>query len=273
MENILLGKRTAYKDEYDPTLLYPIARKLARDQIGVVSPLPFKGFDVWNCYEVSWLQYSGKPEVRVMEIIIPADSENIIESKSLKLYLNSLNNTKFNDDNQVVELMQSDLSKTIKSPVTIHCQTLDAYSNLELSNFTGVNIDLLDVSIGDYNINTNLLSLSKEKLLVEEVLYSNLLKSNCCVTGQPDWASIQISYKGLKIDHSALLKYLISFRNHQEFHEQCVERVFTDIKNRCNPEKLTVYARYTRRGGVDINPIRSTDLNVTHIENLRQIRQ
>ena len=269
-----LGTKTEYKNEYDKSLLYPIDRVHARNQINVAVPLPFKGFDIWNCYEVSWLQRSGKPEVRVIEIVVPVDSPNIIESKSLKLYLNSLNNTKFDDESQVIRLIQNDLSSVVGSPIVIYCKTLEAYNNTGIHEFHGINIDLLDVAITDFTINKHLLSLSKEQVLVEEVLYSNLLKSNCCVTKQPDFASVQISYKGQKIDQAALLKYLISFRNHLEFHEQCVERIFTDIKNICNPEELTVYARYTRRGGIDINPIRSTmDLNVTSIQNLRQVRQ
>lgn len=274
MQDTLLGKKIEYRDQYDRSLLHSVPRKNARAELGISNPLPFNGADIWNCYEVSWLQYNGKPEVRILEITVPIDSENIIESKSLKIYLNSFNNTKFLNDAQVINVIQNDLSIAVKSQVIVQCHFLNIYNNFVLNEFAGVNLDLLDTEITNYNINKNLLSLSQEQAIVDETLYSNLLKSNCLVTGQPDWASIQISYTGQKIDHVGLLKYLISFRNHQEFHEQCVERIFIDIKNICKPTILTIYARYTRRGGIDINPIRSThNINTTQIKNLRQIRQ
>ncbi len=280
MSQILLGKQASYLDEYSPSLLFPINRSTARAEIGIEpeAELPFYGYDIWNCYEVSWLNSKGKPEVRVLEFFVPAESENIVESKSVKLYLNSFNNSKFSSDAEVASLIKQDLSKTVKADVYLAMRSLESYHSSSLSSFTGVNLDLLDISITDFAINNNLPHLAQSTNSTEEVLYSNLLKSNCLVTNQPDWGSIQISYKGRQIDHSSLLKYIISFRNHNEFHEQCVERIFQDILTNCKPAELTVYARYTRRGGVDINPIRSTKhngcvLNVTSINNLRHVRQ
>jgi 7-cyano-7-deazaguanine reductase len=274
MENMPLGKKIAYKDQYDKSLLYPINRSAARKYVGVPYPLPFKGFDIWNCYEISWLAPSGKPEVRIVELIVSADSENIVESKSVKLYLGSFNNTKFANELEVEKLIEADLTEALKAPVILSMKTLEAYHNQPLTLFTGKNLDDLEVAIDHYTIDRNLLKLSGKQDIVSEVLYSNLLKANCYVTGSPDWASIQISYRGKEIAHDSLLKYLISLRNHSEFHEPSIERIFNDIKNICRPDELTVYGRYTRRGGIDINPIRSTfDLNATEVSNLRHIRQ
>ncbi|MCC8417556.1 MAG: NADPH-dependent 7-cyano-7-deazaguanine reductase QueF [Rickettsia endosymbiont of Bryobia graminum] len=274
MEN-LLGEKTEYKDQYTNSLLYPISRKLARDQIGLISgALPFHGFDIWNCYEVSWLNLNGKPEVRILGFVVNCDSPNIIESKSLKLYFNSFNNSKFKNITQVKELIENDLSKVLGAVINISINDLQSYNNSTLQSFEGINLDILDVVMNNFVTDDNLPRLFDDGEKVEEVLYSNLLKSNCLVTNQPDWASVQISYKGKKIDHNSLLKYLISFRNHNEFHEQCVERIFCDIKNFCSPDELTVYARYTRRGGIDINPIRSSmPLDLSKISNLRHVRQ
>lgn len=270
----ILGQKTAYKDQYDNSLLQPISRLLARDSIKITAPLPFSGYDIWNCYEVSWLNLKGKPEVKILEFIVNAESENIIESKSLKLYLNSFNNTKFATSAEVLELIQKDLTLAVNSQVIVIINDLESYEGKLLSSFKGINLDRIDIAIDNFTISENLPKLSVENIIVEETLYSNLLKSNCLVTNQPDWASIQISYKGQKIKHDSLLKYLISFRNHKEFHEQCVERIFCDISKFCAPEELVVYARYTRRGGIDINPIRSSyALNIAEIENLRHIRQ
>jgi len=273
---MILGQNISYKDKYDKNLLYPISRDLGRKEINITYPLPFFGFDIWNCYEFSWLNIKGKPEVRILELIISLDSENIVESKSLKYYLNSFNNTMFQNENIVKQIIENDLNDLLKSPILVMIKKLDSYNNMSLTSFAGHNLDLIDIDGNSDNsqLNPDILQLSHDKVYVEEKLYSNLLKSNCLVTGQPDFASIQISYRGRKIAHDSLLKYLISFRNHNEFHEQCVERVFNDITNICKPDELTVYARYTRRGGIDINPIRSNcALNVTELNNLRHIRQ
>ncbi len=271
---ILLGRNVQYKDQYDNSLLYPISRSVARKQLKIVDPLPFKGFDIWNCYEVSWLGIGGKPEVRVLECVVDANTPNIIESKSLKLYLHSFNNSRFNDASEVKALIENDLSAVVESDITVFFKKLESYEGQVLGNFRGTNLDSLNITMDNFDVTQNYPRLAEEGLPVEEALYSNLLKSNCLVTKQPDWASIQIIYKGNKIDHESLLKYLISCRNHHEFHEQCVERIFWDIYTLCAPEELTVYARYTRRGGIDINPVRSTrNLNVTDVTNLRHIRQ
>lgn len=271
----ILGKQTAYIDVYDNSLLQPISRKFAREQLQIIGDLPFYGFDIWNCYEVSWLNQTGKPEIRILEFMVSSDSPNIIESKSLKLYLNSFSNTKLSSSEQVIELITRDLGLIFGSDVIVFLKDLESYDGTRLQSFSGINLDRLDVTITSFEISQNLPKLLEDNTkIVDEVLYSNLLKSNCLVTNQPDWASVQISYRGKKIDHSSLLKYLVSFRNHNEFHEQCVERIFCDISKFCTPDELTVYARYTRRGGIDINPIRSSsNLDVTKISNLRHIRQ
>jgi 7-cyano-7-deazaguanine reductase len=271
---LVLGKKTIYKDRYDNSLLYRISRSIARSQLNISETLPFHGFDIWNCYELSWLDQNGKPVIKILELVVSVKSAYIVESKSLKLYLNSFNNSKFNDADQVKELIAKDLSALLESPVMVVIKDLDCYNGMMLQSFSGINLDLLAISIDNFDIHKNPPKLSEDKGQIAEILYSNLLKSNCLVTNQPDWASVQISYQGKQIDHSTLLKYLISFRNHNEFHEQCVERIFCDISHFCIPDKLTVYARYTRRGGVDINPIRSSHkLAITKISNLRHVRQ
>lgn len=269
-----LGKPTEYKSQYDSSLLAPIPRSLGRDEIKLPKEIPFNGVDFWNCYEVSWLDSKGKPYVRILEFEVPATSEFIIESKSLKLYLNSFNGTKFKNEEDVKDLIEKDLSTTAQDNVKVKLATLSEYNQREISQFTGKSIDNLDVEISDYLVNPNLLKLSDDNEYVEEKIFSDLLKSNCLITNQPDWASVQIKYKGKKIDHKSLLKYIVSFRNHNEFHEQCVEHMFNDIMNICKPDSLTIFAKYTRRGGVDINPLRTTE-NIAHSENykIRDIRQ
>lgn len=256
-----LGKKVSYIAEYQPDLLFPIPRAGKRAEIGIGSSLPFKGADVWNAFELSWLNAQGKPLVALGEFIFPCESPNIIESKSFKLYLNSFNNTKFNSLDEVVATLQRDLSAASGSAVGVKMFPLTSSSRAVLSAgssaFSSIYLDTLDIECDTYQVQPNFLITTDN--LVSEVLYSDLLKSNCLVTGQPDWASIQISYSGKQIDHRGLLKYLISFRDHNEFHEQCVERIFADILRKCSPETLTIEARYTRRGGLDINPFRTTE--------------
>ncbi|MCB1112278.1 MAG: NADPH-dependent 7-cyano-7-deazaguanine reductase QueF [Chlamydiales bacterium] len=252
-----LGKSAAYEKKYNPGLLYAIPRKLNRDEIGVPVPVPFNGCDIWNAYEISWLTPKGKPQVAIGTCIFPCTTSNIIESKSFKLYLNSFNGTVFSSKDEVVHALTNDLSSAANGSVAVTLFTPEEFINLQISNWEGVNIDELDIETDCYNVNRGYLQ--SAGAIVHETLVSDLLKSNCLVTGQPDWASIHIEYEGPKIDHAGLLKYLISFRDHNEFHEQCVERIFMDIKEQCAPLKLTVYARYTRRGGLDINPFRSTE--------------
>ena len=249
-----LGQEVTYKCQYDSKLLVGIPRNLARDAINLPIELPFKGFDVWNCYEVSWLNNKGKPCVKILQFIVPAESKYLIESKSVKLYLNSLNGTKFSNKQEVNKLIQQDLSNVSKSEVVVIIRDLEELCAEPMSLFDGVNIDGLDVEITDYDVNADLLNTLNAGEVVAETLYSNLLKSNCLITNQPDWASVQIKYRGKQIEHKSLLRYIVSFRNHNEFHEQCVEHMFNDIMQQCAPEELTIHAKYTRRGGVDINP-------------------
>lgn len=259
-----LGQQTQYISEYAPQLLFPIARAESRMQLGIVGALPFHGVDIWTGYELSWLNLSGKPQVAVAEFRIPFNSACIIESKSLKLYLNSLNQTRFADDKAVLAVLQRDLSAATGANVSVKLFPLhaarseDNYLNA-IAQSTAIELDELDVVVDHYHPAPELLT--TEDFIVEEVLVSHLLKTNCPVTGQPDWASVFIAYKGPKIQHDNLLRYIISFREHQDFHEHCVERIFCDVYSACKPESLSVYARYTRRGGLDINPFRSTDTN------------
>lgn len=274
MTKLLLGQNVEYKDAYDKNLLLGIPREIARNEIKLPEILPFKGVDIWNCYEISWLNMKGKPCVRIINLIVPAESECLIESKSLKLYFNSFNGTKFESEKEVLEIIEQDLSNVAQKKVIVIMKTLDEANNEPLTLFDGINIDHLDVEITDYNVNGDLLKLADKNEIVEETICSNLLKSNCLITQQPDWASIQIKYKGKQIDHKSLLKYIISFRNHNEFHEQCVEHIFFDIMQKCTPEKLTIHAKYTRRGGIDINPYRTNEnLDIDNINKKRDIRQ
>lgn len=263
-----LGQDTQYVNTYDPSLLFPIQRDLNWQERNVDrSGLPFKGVDIWNAYEVSWLNPKGKPNVRLAEFRISAASGNIIESKSFKLYLNSFNLSRFSSEAEVIERMQKDLSQVTEGDVKVvlyHPDKAPAFGQ-----FTGFCLDDMDVEIDVYSPNAELLSSDHD--VIEEVLYSHLLKSNCPVTGQPDWATIGISYSGQEIDREGLLKYLISYREHGDFHEQCVENIFMDIWQQCQPDSLSVYARYVRRGGLDINPFRSSDME--DIDNLRLSRQ
>jgi len=254
-----LGQKTAYISAYDASLLFPIPRSEARKALGFAASLPFYGKDIWTGYELSWLNEKGKPEVAVAEFSIPCDSPFIIESKSFKLYLNSFNQTKFPSWNQVEHLLVKDLSAAAGAEVSVSLYRLQDKAILDIDPLAGVEcIDELDVAVEHYHPAPEILT-SDNTLVVSEHLSSHLLKSNCPVTGQPDWASLFIEYSGPKINAEALLCYVISFREHQDFHEHCVERIFVDILHRCEPEYLSVYARYARRGGLDINPFRSTD--------------
>lgn len=267
-----LGKKTEYDQSYNPDRLFPIPRAGKRKEIGIEpNKLPFYGFDCWNHYEVSWLNAKGKPLVAIAEIYYDCTSPCIIESKSLKLYFNSFNNSKFKSIEEVANTIKKDLEKAIDSEVTIIIHQLGHAPSSLHEKFTGICIDDLDVECTKYMVAPDYLSTSDEQ--VTETLYSDLLKSNCLVTNQPDWGSVQIIYKGKKISHEGLLQYLVSFRNHNEFHEQCIERIFADIMKHCKPEELTVYGRYTRRGGLDINPYRSTKKTDFKNMNFRLVRQ
>jgi 7-cyano-7-deazaguanine reductase len=263
-ENSALGKAVSYADHYDPSLLYPIARGPKRDEIGVPATLPFIGADLWTAYELSWLNARGKPQVALAHITVPCETPNIIESKSFKLYLNSYNNTTFADAAEVQARLRADLSEAAwrgaEKGGTVGVQLIapELFDQQPIHELDGVNLDRLDIECTQYTPAPELLTAAFDEQPVNEVLTSNLLKSNCLVTGQPDWASVQISYSGPQIDQGRLLQYLVSFRNHNEFHEQCVERIYMDLWTRCKPTKLSVYARYTRRGGLDISPWRTS---------------
>jgi len=251
---IPLGREVAYPRHYDPGLLFPIARTLGRAEIGIGAALPFIGHDRWHAYELSWLDTRGKPVVATATITVPGDSPHLVESKSLKLYLNSLNHTRFDTADAVLARVIDDLSQAAGARVDV-MSGLPAMADVARD---GTSIDALDVEIASYGPPDASLLAADAGAIVEEQLTSALLKSNCPVTGQPDWASLHIAYRGPRIDRAALLRYLVSFRDHAEFHEQCVERVFVDLLARCRPQTLSVEARYTRRGGLDINPWRAT---------------
>jgi len=250
-----LGKKSSYHSTYSPEILFPIPRKSKREEIGVPEKLPFHGVDIWMGFELSWLNPKGKPKIGIAEFTFPCESRNIIESKSFKLYLNSFNQAKFESTEEVRILLEADLSQGVGADVLVRILEPDHFGHIPLGNFSGDCLDDLDIEVDRYEVDPGLLQVSSE--IVEEKLYSHILKSNCLVTGQPDWGSVWIHYKGPKVDHGSLLRYLISFRQHNEFHEQCIERIFMDMMRQCGCEKLSVYGRYTRRGGLDINPFRS----------------
>ncbi|CAM4306056.1 NADPH-dependent 7-cyano-7-deazaguanine reductase QueF [Pseudoalteromonas byunsanensis] len=259
----VLGKTTEYASHYDATLLHPIARKLNRDQIGVdESALPFKGEDSWTGYELSWLNLKGKPQVAVASFVFPCQSSHIIESKSFKLYLNSFNQSQFESAAKVQAILTQDLSNAANTQVEVTLYKADDYACLPFTKMPGECIDDLDIEVDIYSPQAGILKGTGENK-VSETLHSHLLKSNCLITSQPDWASIVISYTGTQVCRESLLRYLISFRSHNEFHEQCVERIYCELMNTFTFEKLDVYARYTRRGGLDINPYRSSDQDKT----------
>ncbi len=259
-----LGKASRYVDHYDASLLFPLPRADKRAELGLGEAMPFFGADIWTAYELSWLNARGKPQLALAHITVPCESPNIIESKSFKLYLNSFNNTVFADEQAVVACLREDLAQALwrgaSAPGSVGVRLLgpELFDREPVHELDGLSLDRLDVECRRYTPAPDLLSVLPGDAPVSEVLVSNLLKSNCLVTGQPDWGSVQISYTGDAIDQEGLLQYLVSFRNHNEFHEQCVERIFMDIWTRCKPLKLTVYARYTRRGGLDINPFRTS---------------
>ncbi len=294
-----LGKDTSYPTGYDASLLFLMPRIDARRTLGLAdlpnevttaSALPFQGFDLWNAYELSWLNTKGLPKVALLRLKVPCNSPNIIESKSLKLYLNSFNQTRFETVHHVFDLLRKDLALALGAEIELELVGADQFANETIAEFVGVDLDKLDVEIDCYQPDASLLKLqgdtSKtavaseqadikaalnasdapdtsaqpmiEPTSISETVFSRLLKSNCPVTDQPDWACIQIQYTGPAIDHASLLRYIVSYRMHNGFHEHCVEKIFVDILKQCSPTSLSVYARYTRRGGLDINPWRAT---------------
>lgn len=275
MSTLSLGQATPYPHQYDPSLLFPIPRSENRLKLDIKpnQALPFVGVDIWNAFELSWLNKKGKPQIALAEFQIPADSLNMIESKSFKLYLNSFNSARFDDEAEVRERLITDLSAVAGSKISTRLHSTETIAKKGMQEMSGVLMDRLDIEIDpSLSADPALLEVNGSFGPIEQCLVSHLLKSNCPVTGQPDWASIQIRYQGRPILEEGLLRYLIGFRQLGEFHEHCVETIFTDIKRQCKPEKLSVYARYTRRGGLDINPFR-TDHNAPWPENTRHARQ
>ncbi|KAA8996089.1 NADPH-dependent 7-cyano-7-deazaguanine reductase QueF [Affinibrenneria salicis] len=259
LNELTLGKTTVWRDRYDASLLQAVPRSLNREPLGLrPDNLPFHGADIWTLYELSWLNGNGLPQVALGEMSLDAGSLNLIESKSFKLYLNSFNQTRFASWQDVRTTMERDLSQCAQGKVHIRIFKLSEIEGQAIATLAGDCIDEQDIQIDDYQFNAGYLSdAPRRQGVVEETLVSHLLKSNCLITHQPDWGSVQIHYRGARIDREALLRYLVSFRHHNEFHEQCVERIFNDIMRFYQPERLSVYARYTRRGGLDINPWRS----------------
>ncbi|MDO8905139.1 NADPH-dependent 7-cyano-7-deazaguanine reductase QueF [Hydrogenophaga sp.] len=263
-EHSQLGKASAYADQYDASLLFPLPREPKRVEIGIKGSLPFLGADLWTAFELSWLNLRGKPQVALAHITVPCESTHIVESKSFKLYLNSFNNTRFESADAVRDRIRSDVGAAIwqggaiQSSPGVRLLLPELFDCEPVQELDGLSIDRLDVECTRYEPAPDLLTAAFDEKPVDETLVSNLLKSNCLVTGQPDWGSLQVRYSGPQIDQAGLLQYIVSFRNHNEFHEQCVERIYSDIMARCKPAKLMVYARYTRRGGLDINPWRSS---------------
>jgi 7-cyano-7-deazaguanine reductase len=277
-EQSQLGKNSAYVDQYDASLLFPIPRAVKREELGIQGRPIFFGADLWTAFELSWLNLKGKPQVALAHIMVPADSTHIIESKSFKLYLNSFNATQFIDAQDVRDCMRDDLDTALwhGSKILARCGVKiilpDEFDKEPVHELDGLNLDRMDIECTHYQPAPELLHAQHDEAPVTETFVSHLLKSNCLVTGQPDWGSVQISYTGDQIDQAGLLQYIVSFRNHNEFHAQCVERIFMDIWTRCKPLKLSVYARYTRRGGLDINPWRTSHPQAPP-QNIRTARQ
>ena len=264
-EQSQLGRSSAYVDRYDPGLLFPIPRVTQREAMGIATqPLPFFGADLWTAFELSWLNPRGKPQLAIAHFTVPCETPNIIESKSFKLYLNSFNSTVFIDADAVRERLRADLSEAAwrgserAASIGVKLMAPAMFEREQVHELDGLDLDRLDIECTQYQPAPELLSSDATQVPVTETLTSRLLKSNCLVTGQPDWGSVQIRYSGPPIDQAGLLAYVVSFRNHNEFHEPCAERMFWDIWRRCQPTKLAVYARYTRRGGLDINPFRTS---------------
>ena len=278
-EHSPLGKPTAYVDQYDPSLLFPIERQTQRRALGLSAErLPFLGADLWTGYELGWLNPRGKPQIAIARFVVPCDSTHMVESKSFKLYLNSFSNSRFDGPEQVRERLRHDLSAAVwrggpvRASIGVQLTLPEAFDREPIHELDGLLLDRLDIECDQYLPQPEFLRAQVDEQPVTETLTSHLLKSNCLVTGQPDWGSVRISYHGPQIDQEGLLKYLVSFRHHNEFHEHCVERIFIDIMRRCQPTQLSVYARYTRRGGLDINPWRTTHPQAAP-PNIRSARQ
>ncbi len=269
-----LGKQVTYPTHYDASLLLGIPRSENRSVLGIQNAaLPFRGFDLWHAWELSWLNERGLPQVAVGRFIFPCDSPCLVESKSLKLYLNSLNQERYADQEQVRTLISRDLSQCAAAEVQVELFALSAGSH-EVSSLQGaVCLDQLELAVEHYDCDPALLGLADKETVLEETLYTDLFRSNCPITNQPDWATMVISYRGRQLEREALLAYLVSYRQHNDFHENCVERIYTDLMQYCAPEELTVRAHFLRRGGLDINPLRSSLPDLSHTDFIRLKRQ
>lgn len=273
MKTSHLGKISSYKDKYDKSLLFPVDRQLNRNELGIEKNLPFSGYDIWNAFELSWLNKKGKPEIALCRFIIPCESDSLIESKSFKLYLNSFNGSKFSSAEEVKSILQKDISDAAGAVVNVEMYSENDLAGSKIKTLSAVCLDELDINCDTYSVCQDFLCLTGNCSIVEETVYSNLLKTNCPVTGQPDWGTVLIRYKGKQIAHDGLLRYIVSFRNHNGFHEHCIEQIFIDVMERCAPKELTVYGRYTRRGGLDINPFRTNDKSFNIRGIMRLFRQ
>jgi 7-cyano-7-deazaguanine reductase len=256
-KDIPLGKEVPYVDTYTPSLLRSIDRAHARDAAGVPEHPPFRGEDLWTCYELSWLNAKGRPEVAIVTLRVPCTSPCIVESKSLKLYLNSFAQTHFASRGEVTAALDSDLGVAFRAPVIVTLHDVGRQS--DAPQLPGRSLDHLDIEVTQYALSRELLALDQGDVEVREAWHTNVFRSVCPVTGQPDWASVLVQYVGRRIEPGSLLRYLVSYRTHAAFHEDTIERIFMDVRDRCAPTHLTVYGRFLRRGGIDINPYRSTD--------------
>ena len=258
-KNLPLGQQLLASSEYDPKQLRSVSRKIGRKNIGISDDisLPFMGEDVWNCWELSWLNSQGKPAIAVAEIRVPAGTPNMVESKSLKLYLNSFSMTRVDSADSLREIIARDIGRIVEEHVSVQLILPEAFGKLRIIEPEGICIDRQKTTITEFSINPDLLAVEKSR--VSETLYSRLIRTNCPVTGQPDWATVCLTYSGPRIRPDSLLRYFVSFRQHKGFHESCVETMFCHILQKCQPESLTISARFTRRGGIDINPFRSTE--------------
>ncbi|MDE2002240.1 MAG: NADPH-dependent 7-cyano-7-deazaguanine reductase QueF [Betaproteobacteria bacterium] len=265
-----LGQATGYPDHYAPAQLYPVARAPQRAALGIRDRLPFAGVDQWTAYELTWLDPRGRPEVALASFEVPVDSPSIIESKSVKLYLGSLAQTCYPGRDEVATTLARDLSAAAGAPVAVRLEGPQAFAAQVLRELDGESLDELPVACDAYDVDPALLAAGGA--IVDETLTTRLFRSVCPVTGQPDIASVQIAYRGPRIDRQSLLRYLVSYRCHAGFHEHCVERIFVDVAARCRCEALTVLARFTRRGGIDINPFRS-NAGTPNPSNVRTARQ
>jgi len=272
---IPLGRNAEYPTKVDASVLFPVARAAAREPLGIdVASLPFAGADIWNAWELSWLDTRGKPCVAVAELRMPCDSPNIVESKSLKLYLSGYAMARFDDAALVRDCIERDVSRCVGAEVEVALSGPADFGRLQAADFAGEPLDEQALDIVDYTEpRAEHLRVQPQRRLVEKALFSHAFRSRCPVTGQPDSASVQIRYRGMPLDRAGLLRYLVSFREHADFHEACVERMFVDIQRQCAPLQLLVYARFLRRGGIDINPWRATPGFAATLANLRGTRQ